>query len=216
MKAAPESRKYPAALQAPLERFLFDADQWVMPRALLRDLGCADEADFDAAMSRQAIRTIVAQRHQVGRLSVQLLAGDLRWRLALAPRDDWLRLGLCASLLPYCGRIRNSMDGHFRRVVREQFETSAIDLLEEHGGVGDLPVFLAGAGAWRKSETVALGGIRSMLEQACGWPVTLRRRFNLQFEPEELDVSPSVGGLNGYWLEVVCRTMFPESHWLWS
>lgn len=214
--AADGAEIYPEALQAPLVRFFFETDQWVMPSALLAQLKPGEGFDWPAVMTPAALRRIVADRYLTSRLSLSLLTDDLSGRLALLPRSEWLRLGTCISLLPFCGRIRVSMDGHLRRVVRDQLNETAIQLLDQQVEVEDRPIFLAGAGAWRSPHQMAVGGVRAVLEQACGWPPVLRERFALQFEPGESEARPSVSGLNRYWLEVACKTMFPAPHWLWS
>ena len=207
---------YPEALRGHLERFFFDADQWANPQALASYLNVNNDFDWAADLHAVAVRKTVARHFQTGRLSIALLTNDFRGRLALLSHADWLRLGLCVAVLPYCGVIRRSMDGHFRRAIRQSLDEAAVAFLDQQGGVDDGPAFLAGAGAWRTPQAVALGGVRAAIEQACGWSEPVRNRFYLHFDPQEREVPPSVGGLNSYWLELACKTIFPDPHWLWS
>lgn len=206
----------PDALRQPLARFVLDGVGWVRPRALARLTGANQAAlrpDFGgdgAALGRTLARALPPRR-----LDLELLGRDLRGRLALLPREDWLQLGLCIAVLPSCGGIRRSMDGHFRRVVQRALDESALTNLEERAEVPDRPAFLGGPGAWRAADRMAAGGVRAALEQVCVWPDPVRQRFELQFEPEELDVPPSVGGLNMTWLEIACKASWPDHPWLW-
>ena len=206
----------PGELRAQLERFLFDVDEWVSLPALARELKLSSAIDWAPLMTRSAVRKTVAAQFPSRRLSPALLTGELRGRLALLPRAEWLRLGLALALLPYCGGIRHSMDGHFRRAVRQAFDDATINALDQHDTVEERPVFIGGPGAWRNPQVVALGGVWSAVEQACGWPDVVKNRFYLQFEPNERSAPPSVNGVNGFWLEVACKTIFPNPHWLWS
>jgi hypothetical protein len=207
---------YPEALRQALMRFCFDTDQWVNTAALLEQLNLKRLHDRDLAITGHALKKVVGKHSHPARLDLALLTSELSGRLALMPRSDWLRLGICLSFLPYCGHIRVSIDGHFRRAVREHLDESALLMLEQHGEVQDRPVFTAGVGAWRTPHLVALGGVRAGIEQACRWPDALMQRFLLQFETAERAVGPGVQGLNGYWLELACKTIFPRHPWLWS
>ena len=211
-----EPCSYPEPLRAPLARFVFDTDQWVMPAALMDDIGITRHELWNSLVVGKAIRITVAKHFPPNRLDLSLLTASLPGRLALLPRSDWLRLGLSLSFLPYCGHIRSSMDGHFRRAIREHLDETAVLTLEQHGEVDDRPQFKAGPSAWRHPQIVALGGVRAGLEQVCRWPGAVRQRFELQFDSSERSVAPSVDGLNGYWLELACKIIFPQHHWLWS
>lgn len=206
----------PSELRAQLERFFFDVDQWVSLPALARQLNLSSTIEWAPLMTRSVVRRTVAAHFQARRLNPALLTGELRGRLALLSRPDWLHLGLALALLPYGGGIRHSMDGHFRRAVRQAFDDATIDALDQRDTVEERPIFIGGPGAWRNQQVVALGGIRSAVEQACGWPDVVKERFYLQFEPSERSAPPSVDGVNGFWLEVACKTIFPNPHWLWS
>ncbi|MEK9868145.1 MAG: hypothetical protein VW831_00355 [Gammaproteobacteria bacterium] len=211
-----EKCSYPGSLEAPLARFIFDTDQWVMPAALMSDIGITQHEPWSSLVVGNVIRTTVARHFPPNRLDLALLTSGLAGRLALLPRAEWLRLGLTLSFLPYCGHIRNSMDGHFRRVIRENLDESSLLTLEQHGEVEERPQFKAGPGAWRHPQIVALGGVRAGLEQVCRWPGVVRQRFELQFDSNERSVEQSVHGLNGYWMELACKIIFPQHHWLWS
>ena len=214
--ACPEVWRGPQALREPLERFIFAPHTWVSPRSLARHLGPADPTlEPPQPGDGAGLLRVVARALPPRRLDAGLLGRDLRGRLALLPRADWLRLGLCISVLPSCGQIQRSMDGHFRRVVRQALDETALQSLDQQGTVPARPVFLAGAGAWRAPALLAAGGMRSALEQACGWPDPVRQRFALQFEPEELEAPPSVGGLDMTWLEIACKASLPDHPWLW-
>lgn len=204
------------ALGEPLERFVFAPHTWVRPRALARHLGASGLAIEPAALGDGAgLRRVMGRVLPPRRLDAALLTRNLRGRLALLPRADWLRLGLCISVLPFCGQIQRSMDGHFRRVVRQALDELTVQGLDAQAALGDRPVFLGGAGAWRTPDALAAGGLRAALEQACGWPDPVRTRFALQFEPEELEAPPSVGGLDMTWLEIACKASLPDHPWLW-
>lgn len=206
----------PALLRAPLERFVLAPHTWVRPRSLARHLGAPDPAAWGGAPADAAgLRRVLARALPPRRLDPGLLGRDLRGRLALLLRADWLRLGLCIAVLPFCGQIQRSMDGHFRRVVRQALDEAALQSLDQQGALAERPVFLAGAGAWRTPDLLAAGAVRAALEQACGWPDPVRERFALQFEPEELEAPPSVGGLDMTWLEIACKASLPDHPWLW-
>jgi hypothetical protein len=147
-------------------------------------------------------------------LPLNLLTGDLPGRLALLPRADWLRLGLCLALLPLRGQILRSMDGHFRRAVRQGLDEAVLAALDQRAG-GDAVRSLLGAGAWRTPAQVAAGGVVAALDQACDWPAPVRQRFELQFAAGELAQPPSVAGLDPHFLEIACKASWPDHPWLW-
>ena len=82
-------------------------------------------------------------------------------------------------------------------------------------GYGDLGCYGSSAVKTPHIDGLAAGGMRSAVTQACGWPDPVRQRFALQFEPEELEAPPSVGGLDMTWLEIACKVSFPDHPWLW-
>ncbi|MEY3007653.1 MAG: hypothetical protein RI942_1995 [Pseudomonadota bacterium] len=207
---------YSGELQIPLERFFFNVDQWVSTPALISELKLHSDASWAQDMNPSAVRKIVARHYRANRLSISLLTGSFKGRLALLSRDDWLRLGMFSAVLPHRSVIRHSMDGHFRRAVRQGFDEVVINSLEQLGSIEDGPEFTGGAGAWRTPQRVALGGVIAAVEQACSWPDPIRARFYLHFEPDERGVPPSVVGLNSHWLELACKILFPKPHWLWS
>lgn len=206
----------PPALREPLARFLFAPDTWVLPASLTALLGLADNPAPLARLDDAGVRRVVARALPPRRLPLDLLTGDLQGRLALLDRAHWLRLGLCISVLPFCGRILKSMDGNFRRVVREALDERTLEALDRQADAVASIAFVLGPGAWRAPERVAAGGVRAALEQACLWPDPVRQRFLLQFGPDELSGPPSVGGLNQQCLEIACKASLPDHPWLWS
>jgi hypothetical protein len=215
--ATPGWRVEPLFLE-PLDRFFFATEGWVQAAALDRLVGAGGTASAGPATAGDAagLRRAVARALPPRRLSPEMLTRDLRGRLALLPRADWLRLGLCLSALPFCGHILRSMDGHFRRAVRQALDEPALESLDRQDVAVGRVEFLLGPGAWRTPERVALGGMRAALEQACLWPDPVRERFLLQFGPDELALPPSVVGLNLHWLEIACKASLADHPWLWS
>jgi hypothetical protein len=133
-------------------------------------------------------------------------------------REEWLRLGLCVCVLPSCGQIQRSMDGHFRRAVQQLLDEREIASLDRLADdlPSERPVFAAGPSAWRNLEALATGGVRAAMEQACRWPEPVRMRARLRFEPEELQGPASVNGLDITWMEISCRALWPQHPWLWN
>jgi hypothetical protein len=207
----------PEPLWAPLRAFFFETHTWLKPRALARGMGAVSPALDSLRGTQTAWRRALAHSHPPRRLDAMLLAGHLRGRLALLSREEWWRLGLCVCVLPSCGQIQRSLDGHFRRAVRQLLDEVALEGLDLNAGQWHTrPVFLAGPGAWRDPNSLAAGGVRAAMEQACPWPEPVRQRVQLRFEPEELTVPPSVRGLDITWLEIACRALWPQHPWLWS
>lgn len=207
------------ALQAPLVRFVFETDRWVRPDTLAARIAGRGPLAAGALPSRPdaaVLRRAVAQACPPRCLSLDVLTADLRGRLALMPREQWQRLGLCVAILPASGHILRSMDGHFRRAVRQGLDERVLEALDQHADAADPVRLLLGAGAWRDPARVAAGGIRSLIEQACLWPDPVRERFVLQFEPHELAAPSAVAGLNFFWLEIACKALWPDHPWLWS
>jgi hypothetical protein len=209
--------RVPDALGEPLRQFFFETHTWVRPRALAQMVGGAALPVEEGRAVDAGWRRAVAQLLPPRKLDTDLLCHDLRGRLALLSRADWLRLGLCVGVLSSCGQIQRSMDGHFRRVVRQLLEEEAIQRLDQGVDVpAQKPVFLAGPGAWRAPEPLALAGVRAAMAQACPWPDAVASRVRLHFEPEELEGAHSVSGLDMRWLEIACKALWPDHPWLWS
>lgn len=204
----------PDALQAPLRQFVFEPEGWCRPQALGVPQLAAGARQPPRSSWRRAVAAIVPPRM----LDAALLCRNLRGRLALLPRADWLQLGLCVCVLPFCGQIQRSLDGHFRRAVQQLLEEEAIQRLDRIAGEAppDRPVFLAGPGAWRSPDRLAAGGMRAAMEQACFWTDPVALRVRLRFEPDELQGPPSVGGIDITWLEIACKALWPQHPWLWS
>ena len=207
----------PEALHGPLRAFVFETQPALRPATLAQVLGCAEPGVQAGAAVDRGRRRALARVAPPRRLDPKLLCRDLRGRLAMMPRADWLRLGLCLCVLPSCGQIQRSMDGHFRRVVRELLEEQAIRWLDGMEGFpGEKPVLWAGPGAWRSPEGLAAGGVRAAMSQVCHWPDLIRLRVRLNFEPGELEGPASVAGLDTSWLEIACKALWPDHPWLWS
>ena len=209
---------WPVELHAPLRQFVFETSAWCRPRALAAALGLPASAVDAVRAPEAAWRQAIARFVPPGRLDASLLCRDLRGRLALLPREDWMRLGLCLCVLPACGQIQRSVDGHFRRAVQQLLDEEAIQGLD---GMGDglpamRPVLLAGPGAWRAPERLATGAVRAAMDQACLWTEPVRQRVGLRFEPEELQGPHSVRGIDMTWLEIACKALWPQHPWLWS
>ena len=210
----PAAGRVPDALEAPLRQFLFEPEGWCRPRALGAQQLSPESPQATRPGWRRAVASVVPPRG----LDAALLCRNLRGRLALLPRADWLRLGLCVCVLPSCGQIQRSLDGHFRRAVQQLLDDEGVQGLDRVAEQlpGDRPVFLAGPGAWRHPDHLAAGGVRAAMEQACRWTDPVRLRVRLRFEPEELQGPPSVGGIDITWLEIACKALWPHHPWLWS
>src|SRR6056300_2039194 len=98
---------YSSDLQIPLEQFIFNVDQWVNTHALIAELKVPNDAFWAQDMNSSAVRKIVARHYRANRLSISLLTGSFRGRLALLSRDDWLRLGMFSAVLPHRSVIRH-------------------------------------------------------------------------------------------------------------
>jgi hypothetical protein len=215
--AGATGNRIPDALSEPLRQFFFETHTWVRPRALAQMMGGVAPTLQAGRAVDAGWRRVVAQLLPPRRLDADLLCRDLRGRLALLSRADWLRLGLCVCVLPFCGQIQRSMDGHFRRAVRQLLEEEAIQRLDQAvDALAERPVFRAGPGAWRAPDPLALGGVRAAMGQACPWPDSVALRVHLHFEPEDLEGADSVSGLDMTWLEIACKALWPDHPWLWS
>jgi hypothetical protein len=212
----PQDSRIPDRLVQPLREFLFETDPWLRPRAIIRALGSPAPAGLPMSPD-SGWRRLLARAAPPHKLDADLLTQDLRGRLALLSRTDWLSLGLCVGVLPACGQIERSMDGHFRRVVRQLLDDDALQRLDRVVEFGrDKPVFRAGPGAWRSPAPLAAGGVRAIMAQVCLWPDPVTLRVKMRFEPEELHGPPSVSGLDITWLEIACEALWPDHPWLWN
>jgi hypothetical protein len=206
---------------SPLAAFLLEPESWVSREALLEGLQSRGEQPVWPALPDPQTMPVDVLRHAVGLLvpmrplDLTALVRDWRSRLALLPRDDWLRLGLAVSALPYSGHIQRSMDGHFRRAVQQALDAEAVRALDGASDAVRSVVFALGAGAWRQPHIVACCGVRAVLDQVCVWPAAVRSRFRLRFTPQESHQPPSVTGLDAHGLEITCQAIFPDHPWLW-
>lgn len=214
--AVPAGR-VPDALAQPLREFLFETDGWLRPRSMAGVLGVVEPALVADGSPASRWRRVLARVAPPCTLDTDLICRDLRGRLALLSRSDWLRLGMCLCVLPSCGQIQRSLDGHFRRMVAQLLEEESIQALDRVPAEGLVrPVFLAGPTAWRTPEMLAAGGVRAAMAQVCPWPDPVALRVRLHFEPEDLEGPPSVSGLDNSWLEIACKALWPDHPWLWS
>jgi hypothetical protein len=211
MDLAPDDTSGQAFLQA-LDRFVWQPEQWV------RRSGLPDGAPALGQLDAVGVRSLVGRSSRPRDLPWGQWQGpDARpLRLALLSREDWLRLGLVVAMLPMCGRARPSIDGHFRRVVKQCLDENGLERLDHDLPAGPLPVSLLGPGAWRDSGALSLGGISAALGQVCHWPEAVLARFRLGFDAGELEQSPAVDGLTSDWMEFACKLSWPDHPWLWS
>ena len=206
----------PAARQAflsALDRFVWQPEQWLRRSDL--PAGAPALGQFDTASLRYVVnrhsspRDLPLRQWQEGG-QVGLL------RLALLRREEWLRLGTVVAMLPMCGRARHSIDGHFRRVVKQCLDEDGLERLDHDFPSLELPRSRLGPGAWRDTSAVSHGGIRAVLGQVCDWPDSVLNRFRLGFDVGELEQPPAVDGLTSEWMEFACKLSWPDHPWLWS
>ncbi|WP_194944851.1 hypothetical protein [Limnohabitans sp. 2KL-3] len=200
------------ALYDALNRFVWHPEKW------LRQTGLSVNAPSLKQMDVQTIRRHVSEISKACDLPLALwrspeAPGALR--LALLSRDEWMRLGLVVSMLPMCGRAHGSIDGHFRRMVKQCLDQDGLEKLD-HGFPSAQLTTRLGPGAWRNAAGVALGGVSAIIHQICDWPEAVSNRFSLAFEPGELNKPPSVVGLNSEWMEFACKISWPDHPWLCS
>jgi len=221
----------PPALLEAVDRFLLAPQTWVVPGTLgawadadPTDVGRWSRPTQPAPLwapdgepwTEPALHRVSAKLVPLSSIDLDLLTCDWRHRLALLPREDWLRLGLCLSALPFCGHLQRTMDGHMRRALRQGLDERVIEALDREGAAAGMVRFMAGAGAWKDPQRLACGGVRAAMEQVCRWPDPIRRRTLLRFDLAQLSAPASVSGLDAHWLELSCRLMWPEHPWLWS
>lgn len=208
---------WPQDLVREVDRFLFGAAQWVQADALSAGLKLGQDDPLNSQpMSPPQFQRLTDRVAPVAAIDLQGLTRDWHARLALLDAKRWLDLGFTLSVLPFCGHVQRSMDGNFRRALREQFGGDAAALLDEQAGKGPPLKFMLGAGAWKNPQLVAAGGVSAALSQLCDWGDAVRDRFILQFDPKILAATPSVDGLDKTWLEIACKLTLQDHPWLWS
>lgn len=206
-----------AELVREVDRFLFGAPQWVHADALRARLDWpAEEPWGEPTLAPSQLQQLTERAAPVAGIDLLQLTRDWRARLALLDAQRWLELGFTLSVLPFCGHVQRSMDGNFRRALRDQFGVDAAALLDAQAGKGPPLQFKLGPGAWKRPELVAAGGVSAALLQVCDWGEAVRERFTLQFDPQILAAAPSVEGLDETWLEIACKLTLPDHPWLWS
>ncbi len=196
-----------------LDRFLFQISDWAHPLALAQFCSSVEEKDLNVELRRWLL-----MRHApVSDLKLNDLILDWRSRLALLDADEWFNLGLALGVLPFCGRIHASLDGVFRRVLRERFSSQIIEQLDALPPPDSTqPRFLLGAGAWKRPEQIAAGGLSAVCDLEPHWSPAVQFRWSMQFDPRWLNVPACIGGLNESWLEHACKITFQDHPWLWS
>lgn len=195
-----------------VDRFVWHPEKWLRQTALS---GVELQVNMIGA---PALRRHLSRRSRTCDLPLSewrsgQTAGALQ--LALLSRDEWLRLGMVTSMLPMCGHARDSIDGNFRRVVKQCLDQDGLEKLDHGFPAGTLRSRL-GPGAWRDPSAVALGGVSAVLGQLCKWPQAVMNRFTLGFEPGELQRPQAVVGLNSEWMEFACKISWPDHPWLSS
>ena len=210
------------ALRSRIDDFLFSADRWADPVALARlcqsrpGQGVPGAAPDFEKLSAVQKRRLIAAHLPPKDIPLVELTRDWRTRLALLSAADWMKLGFAVSVLPFCGHVQRSMDGNFRRAVREAFGPTVWTELDSHPQASVELQFLLGPGAWKTTPAVAAGGVRCAIEQACDWPQPIRERVCLKLDPSVMEAPVSVRGLNPYWLEIACKITLQDHPWLWS
>jgi len=210
------------ALRARVDEFVFSVERWVDPKALAKycqsksghtgpDLA-VDFAQLSVVHQRRLISAYLPPKD----IPLGESTRDWRARLALLSAADWMKLGFAVSVLPFCGHVQRSMDGNFRRALRETFGPAVWAELDSHPQASGELQFLLGPGAWKVPPSVAAGGVRCAIEQACEWPSVVRERVCLKFDPAVLEAPVSVRGLTPYWLEIACKITLQDHPWLWS
>lgn len=214
--------QWPADLVRQVDRFLFGASQWVSPAALRARVESTHALSQNATpldlehLSAAQLQRLADRVAPIGDIELRRLTRDWHSRLALLDAQRWMDLGFTLSVLPFCGQVQRSMDGNFRRALRDQFGADAVALLDEQAGEGLAPKFLLGPGAWKHPQRVAAGGVRAAMTELCDWGGAVRQRFALQFDPHVLAAPPSVEGLDETSLEIACKLTLQDHPWLWS
>ena len=214
--------RVPPELLPQLDRFLFDLvpalDLEALEARVMATVTPTDaprRIDFSRLQTPQ-IQRLLGRVAPIQGIALTRLCRDWQSRLALLPAGEWLKLGFAVSALPFCGHAQRSMDGNFRRALRDQLGPDATVALDACAGPQGQPQFMLAAGAWKSPELVAMAGVRSAFEQACPWGEAIRRRFILQFPASLLETPASVAGLDETWLEIACKLSLQDHLWLWS
>jgi hypothetical protein len=214
--------QWPGDLVRQVDRFLFGASQWVSPGALRARIEATQAVPPNAlpldlqSLSAGQLQRLADRVAPIGDIELRRLTRDWHSRLALLDAQHWMDLGFTLSVLPFCGHVQRSMDGNFRRALRDQFGVDAAGLLDEQAGKGPALKFLLGPGAWKYPQRVAAGGVSAAMAQLCDWGGAVRQRFALQFDPQVLAAPASVEGLDETSLEIACKLTLQDHPWLWS
>ena len=128
-------------------------------------------------------------------------------RLVLLTIEEWQKLAICVALLPYSGKIARSMDGYFRRAVRDLADPEMVSQVDSLT-LESKPVFV---GNWADVSTLTHGVINAVMD-ACDWPEPVKEYTLLRFEDslpaaniEQLTISQ---------IEVACKISLPNLSWL--
>ena len=216
------ARRWPLELLQPLDRFLFGMVPSVNAEALAAWVATVlvpREPQSRLAVEQLGfgqVEQLLARVAPIHGIALTRLTRDWQSRLALLPPSEWFKLGFTLSVLPFCGHAQRSMDGNFRRALRDNLGPEGATVLDQYAGRGRELEFLLGAGAWKNPELVATSGVRAAFEQVCPWGEPIRRRFLLQFSPRVFEGPASVAGLDETWLEIACKISLQDHPWLWS
>jgi hypothetical protein len=161
------------------------------------------------------LRQKVNAQHAIGEMDLQALREQLVAKLALLDWSEWKTLGLGIAVLPFAGRIGRSMDGNFRRGVRTLLSEADIEALDQLP-LDTKPQFLESSLAWKDIDAVAMGGVKSLVQELCHWDSALSVRAQKRFPPSYQEISPIVTGLKLEHLESLCKILFPTHQWLQS
>lgn len=212
--------RWPASLLERVGHFLFQAHQWVNPQAFIHQYtahtGVLDEKyrSMCAQIPPSQWPDLIAKIAPIKAIDSHRICQDWRSRLVLLPESDWLNLGLMVSVLPLRKNVHDSMDGHFRRVLRQHFSLDSLTLITE-SEVPESFQTLSPAGSWRNPDQMSAAGVRAVWDHVQDWDAPVRTRCALRFDPWVLDTPSSVTNLTSDILEVACKITFQDHPWLW-